>query len=81
LLFPEAQAPGAQQQQEVVDNLKAEWYQGMVPGLTVMLMRRPAHSARWAPQTYFNPTGTLAVKRFLLLTAFLRTYGRYPTGS
>ena len=43
---------------EVVDTTTANWFQGMVPGLTVMpLMQQGSGSAlvRWAPQTYFNP--------------------------
>ena len=47
-----------QQHKEVVDTRTADWYQGMVPGLTVMpLMKQGMGSTlvRWAPQTYFNP--------------------------
>ena len=47
-----------QVRREIIDTKTAPWYQGMVPGLTVMpLMQQGSGSTlvRWAPQTYFNP--------------------------
>ena len=61
VLFVKLRHLGADQQaREVIDTRTAKWYQGMVPGLTVMpLMRQGLGSTlvRWAPQTYFNQIG------------------------
>jgi anti-sigma factor ChrR (cupin superfamily) len=86
LLFVKLRHLGADQQhQEVVDTNTADWYQGMVPGLTVMpLMRQGAGSTlvRWAPQTYFNPHRHFGGEEiFVVEGVFEDEHGRYPAGS
>ncbi|CAM3632949.1 cupin domain-containing protein [Polynucleobacter brandtiae] len=70
---------------EVLDTQSAEWFQGMVPGLTVMpLMRQGSGSTlvRWAPQTYFNPHQHFGGEEiFVVEGVFEDEHGRYPTGS
>jgi anti-sigma factor ChrR (cupin superfamily) len=69
-----------------IDTRAAQWYQGMVPGLTVL----PLHEfngvntalVRWAPDTLFNrhvhPGGE---EIFVLEGVFHDEYGSYPAGS
>jgi anti-sigma factor ChrR (cupin superfamily) len=69
-----------------IDTRTAQWYQGMVPGLTVL----PLHEfngvntalVRWAPDTVFNrhvhPGGE---EIFVLEGVFQDEYGSYPAGS
>ena len=70
---------------EVVDTTTANWFQGMVPGLTVMpLMQQGSGSAlvRWAPQTYFNPHRHYGGEEiFVVDGVFEDEHGRYPAGS
>jgi len=70
---------------EVVDTTRADWYQGMVEGLTVMpLMRQGAGSAlvRWAPQTFFNPHRHFGGEEiFVVEGVFEDEHGRYPQGT
>ena len=70
---------------EVVDTKTANWFQGMVPGLTVMpLMQQGSGSAlvRWAPQTYFNPHRHYGGEEiFVVDGVFEDEHGRYPEGS
>ena len=73
-------------QSEQINTRTAQWYQGMVPGLTVL----PLHEfngvntalVRWAPDTVFNrhvhPGGE---EIFVLEGVFHDEYGSYPTGS
>lgn len=73
-------------QSEQINTRTAQWYQGMVPGLTVL----PLHEfngvntalVRWAPDTVFNrhvhPGGE---EIFVLEGVFRDEYGSYPTGS
>lgn len=74
-----------QQHQEVVDTHTADWYQGMVPGLSVMpLMKQGLGSTlvRWAPQTYFNPHRHFGGEEiFVVEGVFEDEHGRYPAGS
>ena len=74
-----------QQHKEVVDTRTADWYQGMVPGLTVMpLMKQGLGSTlvRWAPQTYFNPHRHFGGEEiFVVDGVFEDEHGRYPAGS
>ncbi len=74
-----------QQQREIVDTQTAQWYQGMVPGLTVMpLMRQGLGSTlvRWAPKTYFNPHKHFGGEEiFVVNGVFEGEHGRYPSGS
>lgn len=74
-----------QRDREIVDTHSATWFQGMVPGLTVMpLMRQGSGSTlvRWAPQTYFNPHKHYGGEEiFVVDGVFEDEHGRYPTGS
>lgn len=77
--------PGDEQSVQI-DTRTAQWYQGMVPGLTVM----PLHVfngvntalVRWAPNTIFNrhvhPGGE---EIFVLEGVFHDEYGSYPAGA
>jgi len=70
---------------EIVDTNTAPWYQGMVPGLTVLpLMRQGSGSTlvKWAPQTFFNPHRHLGGEEiFVVDGVFEDEHGRYPAGS
>lgn len=72
-------------EREVVDTNTSEWFQGMVPGLTVMpLMRQGTGSTlvRWAPQTFFNPHKHYGGEEiFVVDGVFEDEHGRYPAGS
>lgn len=74
-----------QTQREVVNTKTAQWFQGMVPGLTVMpLMRQGTGSTlvRWAPQTYFNPHRHYGGEEiFVVEGVFEDEHGTYPQGS
>ena len=74
-----------QTEREIVDTNSAPWFQGMVPGLTVMpLMRQGTGSTlvRWAPQTYFNPHKHYGGEEiFVVEGVFEDEHGRYPAGS
>jgi anti-sigma factor ChrR (cupin superfamily) len=74
-----------QTEREIVDTNSAPWFQGMVPGLTVMpLMRQGTGSTlvRWAPQTYFNPHKHYGGEEiFVVDGVFEDEHGRYPAGS
>jgi anti-sigma factor ChrR (cupin superfamily) len=69
-----------------IDTNEAPWYQGMVPGLTVM----PLHEfdgvntalVRWAPNTIFNPhVHPGGEEIFVLQGVFHDEHGSYPAGS
>lgn len=70
---------------EVIDTNSAAWYQGMVPGLTVMpLMQQGSGSTlvKWAPSTYFNPHRHFGGEEiFVLEGVFEDEHGRYPAGT
>jgi anti-sigma factor ChrR (cupin superfamily) len=70
---------------EVIDTNSATWYQGMVPGLTVMpLMQQGSGSTlvKWAPSTYFNPHRHFGGEEiFVLEGVFEDEHGRYPAGT
>lgn len=74
-----------QQQREIVDTNSAQWFQGMVDGLTVLpLMRQGTGSTlvRWAPQTYFNPHRHHGGEEiFVVSGTFEDEHGTYPAGS
>ena len=85
-LFVKLRHLGSEQmEREIVDTQSAEWFQGMVPGLTVMpLMRQGTGSTlvRWAPQTYFNPHKHYGGEEiFVVDGVFEDEHGRYPAGS
>ena len=86
VLFVKLRHLGADQQtKEIINTNTAEWYQGMVPGLTVMpLMRQGAGSTlvRWAAGTYFNPHRHFGGEEiFVVDGVFEDEHGRYPAGS
>ena len=86
VLFVKLRHLGADQQhREVIDTRSAEWYQGMVPGLTVMpLMQQGLGSTlvRWAPETYFNPHRHFGGEEiFVVDGVFEDEHGRYPSGT
>lgn len=70
---------------EIVDTYSTPWFQGMVPGLSVMpLMRQGLGSTlvKWAPQTYFNPHKHYGGEEiFVVEGVFEDEHGRYPQGS
>ena len=72
-------------EREVVDTNSAQWFQGMVPGLSVMpLMQQGSGSTlvRWAPQTYFNPHKHYGGEEiFVVEGVFEDEHGRYPAGT
>lgn len=74
-----------QVEREVVDTQTAPWFQGMVPGLTVMpLMQQGSGSTlvRWAPQTYFNPHRHFGGEEIWVVEGvFEDEHGRYPAGT
>ena len=70
----------------VVNTVTAAWYQGLVPGLSVMPLSEAGthHTAlvRWAPNTYFNPHRHFGGEEiFVLSGVFEDEHGRYPQGS
>ena len=86
VLFVKLRHLGANQQHtEVINTTQADWYQGMVPGLTVMpLMRQGSGSTlvRWASDTYFNPHRHFGGEEiFVVDGVFEDEHGRYPAGS
>ena len=74
-----------QAQREVVDTKTAPWFQGMVPGLSVLpLMKQGSGSTlvRWAPQTFFNPHRHYGREEiFVVDGVFEDEHGHYPAGS
>lgn len=69
-----------------IDTRHAEWFRGMVPGLTVL----PLHEhdgvssalVRWAPHTRFNPHIHPGGEEILVLEGIFRDEdGEYPSGS
>jgi anti-sigma factor ChrR (cupin superfamily) len=74
-----------QVEREVVNTHSAQWFQGLVPGLSVMpLMRQGSGSTlvQWAPQTYFNPHRHYGGEEiFVVEGVFEDEHGRYPAGS
>lgn len=70
---------------EVVDTTTAQWYQGLVAGLTVMpLMQQGLGSTlvRWAPETFFNTHRHFGGEEiFVVDGVFEDEHGRYPAGS
>lgn len=70
----------------VVDTRKAQWFQGMVPGLKVLPLSnfgsRNAALVRWAPETFFNPHRHHGGEEIYVLEGvFEDEHGRYPAGS
>lgn len=70
----------------VVNTRQAPWFQGLVPGLTVLPLSEfgTQHTAmvRWAPGTYFNPHRHYGGEEiFVVEGVFSDEHGRYPQGS
>ena len=70
----------------VVDTRKSPWFQGMVPGLTVLPLSEfgTQHTAmvRWAPGTFFNPHRHFGGEEiFVVEGVFSDEHGSYPAGS
>jgi anti-sigma factor ChrR (cupin superfamily) len=70
----------------VINSQSADWYQGLVPGLTVMPLANVGTTntalVRWAPGTYFNPHRHYGGEEiFVVDGVFEDEHGRYPTGS
>jgi len=70
----------------VIDTRSAQWYPGMVPGLSVLPLSEygTSHTAlvRWAPQTYFNPHRHFGGEEIYVIEGvFEDEHGRYPQGS
>lgn len=73
-------------ERSVVDTRSANWFQGMVPGLTVLPLSEfgTQHTAmvRWAPGTYFNPHRHFGGEEiFVVEGVFSDEHGSYPAGS
>lgn len=73
-------------QQCVIDTRRATWFQGMVPGLTVLPLSEHGtqHTAmvRWAPGTFFNPHRHWGGEEiFVVEGVFSDEHGHYPQGS
>lgn len=69
----------------VVDTQQANWFQGMVDGLTVLPLSEfgTSHTAmvRWAPQTYFNPHRHYGGEEIYVVEGvFSDEHGSYPKG-
>lgn len=76
----------ADTERTVVDTRSATWFQGMVPGLTVLPLSEfgTEHTAmvRWAPSTYFNPHRHFGGEEiFVVEGVFSDEHGSYPQGS
>jgi anti-sigma factor ChrR (cupin superfamily) len=70
----------------VVDTRQSPWFQGLVPGLTVLPLTEfgTQHTAmvRWAPGTFFNPHRHYGGEEiFVVEGVFSDEYGNYPQGS
>lgn len=70
----------------VINTRTAEWYPGLVPGLSVLPLSAhdTTHTAlvRWAPDTYFNPHRHVGGEEiFVVEGTFEDEHGRYPAGS
>lgn len=73
-------------QRTVIDTRNADWFQGLVSGLTVLPLAEigTRHTAlvRWAPETRFNPHRHYGGEEILVLEGvFEDEFGRYPEGT
>jgi anti-sigma factor ChrR (cupin superfamily) len=69
----------------VINTQSAEWYQGLVPGLSVMPLANFGTTntalVRWAPGTYFNPHRHFGGEEiFVVDGVFEDEHGKYPKG-
>ncbi len=70
----------------VIDSRRAEWRQGLVPGLQVLPLHQHGSEnvalVRWAPSTYFNAHRHWGGEEiFVLEGTFQDEFGDYPAGS
>lgn len=73
-------------QRTVIDTRNADWFEGLVTGLTVLPLAefgtRHAALVRWAPKTKFNPHRHYGGEEILVLEGvFEDEFGRYPAGT
>lgn len=73
-------------QRTIVDTRNADWFEGLVTGLTVLPLAefgtRHAALVRWAPKTKFNPHRHYGGEEILVLEGvFEDEFGRYPAGT
>ena len=69
----------------VINTQSADWYQGLVPGITVMPLSTFGTTntalVRWAPGTYFNPHRHFGGEEiFVVDGVFEDEHGSYPKG-
>ena len=69
-----------------IDTGRAEWRQGLVPGLGVMPLHQFGHEnvalVRWQPRTFFQPHSHFGGEEILVLEGvFEDEFGAYPTGT
>jgi len=70
----------------VIHTPSADWYPGLVPGLTVLPLSSFGTTntalVRWAPGTYFNPHRHFGGEEiFVIQGVFEDEHGRYPQGT
>ena len=73
-------------QRTILDTRSANWFQGLVTGLTVLPLAEfsTKHTAlvRWAPETKFNPHRHYGGEEILVLEGvFEDEFGKYPAGT
>lgn len=73
-------------ERQVIDTHTATWYQGLVPGLSMMPLSEygTQHTAllRWAPHTFFNSHRHFRGEEiFVVKGVFEDEHGSYPAGS
>ena len=69
----------------VINTQSADWYQGLVPGITVMPLSTLGTTntalVHWAPGTYFNPHRHFGGEEIFVVDGILEDeYGSYPKG-
>jgi anti-sigma factor ChrR (cupin superfamily) len=74
------------QERIVIDTRLAAWFQGMVPGLTVLPLAEfgTRHTAlvRWAPRTFFDAHRHYGGEEIYVIDGvFEDEFGRYPAGT
>jgi len=73
-------------QRKILDTQSANWFQGLVIGLTVLslaeLGAKNTALVRWAPETRFNPHRHYGGEEILVLEGvFEDEFGKYPAGT
>jgi anti-sigma factor ChrR (cupin superfamily) len=80
------QMDAGDEQKLVINTHSAQWFEGMVKGLTVLPLTEfgSQHTAmvRWAPQTFFNPHRHFGGEEiFVVEGVFSDEHGDFPAGS